>query len=132
MKSATVKRLVQSADNAKKANPLDLSSDQDLTIALMNLIHIENISAGFPELKSMVGNIRTHLMRGILDTDDLRWKMSVDLLGKSMRLMDDGMRALSDGRRITAYEMFDSCYGLYSIFWGINMDLVKPAEVGLN
>ena len=34
---------IQKIDDAKKVNPLDLSSDQDLTIAIMNLISIEEI-----------------------------------------------------------------------------------------
>ena len=40
-KKLTLEELVKKADNAKKANPLDLSSDQDLSIALMNLISLE-------------------------------------------------------------------------------------------
>ena len=37
-KKLTLEQLIEKADNVKKANPLDLSSDQDLTIALMNLV----------------------------------------------------------------------------------------------
>ena len=37
-KAENVKEFVEQYDNAKKVNPKDLSSDQDLTIAIMNLI----------------------------------------------------------------------------------------------
>ena len=40
-KAKDVKEFVERLDQAKKLNPKDLSSDQDLTIAIMNLISIE-------------------------------------------------------------------------------------------
>ena len=40
-KIKNVKEFVEKLDNAKKVNPKDLSSDQDLTIGIMNLISIE-------------------------------------------------------------------------------------------
>ncbi len=40
-KKLTLEELVEQADAAKKVNPLDLSSDQDLSVALMNLISLE-------------------------------------------------------------------------------------------
>ena len=40
-KAESVKEFVERVDALKKKNPKDLSSDQDLTIAIMNLISIE-------------------------------------------------------------------------------------------
>lgn len=40
-KAKSVKEFVERIDDMKKKNPKDLSSDQDLTIAIMNLISIE-------------------------------------------------------------------------------------------
>ena len=40
-KAKDVKEFVERIDSSKKVNPKDLSSDQDLTIAIMNLISIE-------------------------------------------------------------------------------------------
>ena len=40
-KIENVKEFVERIDSSKKVNPKDLSSDQDLTIAIMNLISIE-------------------------------------------------------------------------------------------
>ncbi|MBD5398612.1 hypothetical protein HDR60_03850, partial [bacterium] len=37
----SIKNFVEKIDNMKKLNPKDLSSDQDLSIAIMNLISIE-------------------------------------------------------------------------------------------
>ena len=40
-KEQSIREFVEKIDNMKKANPKDLSSDQDLSIAVMNLISIE-------------------------------------------------------------------------------------------
>ena len=40
-KIKNVKEYVEKLDSGKKVNPKDLSSDQDLTIGIMNLISIE-------------------------------------------------------------------------------------------
>ena len=40
-KAENVKEFVERIDASKKVNPKDLSSDQDLSIAIMNLISIE-------------------------------------------------------------------------------------------
>ena len=37
----TMQEMIEKVDASKKVNPLDLSSDQDLSIALMNLISLE-------------------------------------------------------------------------------------------
>ena len=38
----SVKEFVEKIDSSKKVNPKDLSSDQDLSIAIMNLISIRS------------------------------------------------------------------------------------------
>ena len=40
-KKLSMEEMIEKLDAAKKANPLDLSSDQDLSIALMNLVSLE-------------------------------------------------------------------------------------------
>ena len=40
-KKLSMEEMIAEMDAAKKANPLDLSSDQDLSIGLMNLISLE-------------------------------------------------------------------------------------------
>ena len=48
-KAKNVKEFVERIDSTKKVNPKDLSSDQDLTIAIMNLISIEeHLEVGRP------------------------------------------------------------------------------------
>lgn len=118
MKKTSLNKLVKSADDAKKVNPLDLSSDQDLTIALMNLLAIE-------EEFEYVRDIRVELMSRIVVPDTDAWGMSERLLGMAMQLIDDGNKAAGD----SAYKLYNRAYELYSMFWGINMGLVKIDDV---
>ena len=122
MKKTSMKQMVERADMAKKVNPLDLSSDQDLTVALMNLISLEDLSANYPELYSMVHDMRVELMsRVVHGADDVRY-VSTHLLGDAMRLIDGGNKTGN-------YDYYDRAYELYSLFWGLNMGLINMRGV---
>ena len=71
MKTDKLKHMVETADVAKKTNRLDLSSDQDLTIGLMNLLFIEDIlSDKNSDLFKMVSGVRAELMDRIVKKSD--------------------------------------------------------------
>lgn len=141
-KKLTLDQLVQQADAAKKVNPLDLSSDQDLSIALMNLISLEEHfffsggktqQTGFYDLINTVRDMRKELMQRIVkkstaETGEV-WCISKHLLAASMRLLEVGTKALSAGKKEDAYNLFNKAYDLYSLFWGINMNLIDLAGV---
>ena len=58
------------------------------------------------------------------------WCISKHLLAASMRLFEVGTKALAAGDKAGAYDLFDRSYGLYCIFWGLNMGgLVGGADV---
>lgn len=141
-KKLTLEQLVEQADSAKKVNPLDLSSDQDLSVALMNLISLEEHfffsgakthKTGFYDMINTVREMRKELMTRIVKKSSAEngetWCISKHLLAASMRLMEVGTKALGAGNTKDAYDMFDKAYDLYSLFWGINMDLIDLAGV---
>lgn len=124
-----IRQRVELADKNKKVNPLDLSSDQDLTIAIMNLIAIEDMCGG--KLSDMVCAMRQNLMRRVVNkTDDM--DVTVALLGGAIRRMDAGNRAMDCGDAALAYRMYDDAYGLYSLFWGVVMGMVSGADIDLS
>ena len=41
-----------------------------------------------------------------------------------MRVFEVGTKALSAGDKQTAYDLFDQSYGLYCMFWGLNMGML--------
>lgn len=134
MRSDKLIKKVAVADNAKKANKLDLSSDQDLTIALMNLISIEryienDAEHDFSQLKSMVNDLRVALMGKIVKKSDKNFDVLCDLLGRSAVMMNDGFVALENQNDVRAYELFDAAFGAYSMFWGVCMGLADATDV---
>lgn len=120
-----IQQKIEQADIAKRANPLDLSSDQDLTIGIMNLIAIEDATVPDDELHKMVSGIRTHLLSRIVPTDSDLFDVSARLLGVSIRYMDMAAHQSAP----TSYEMYDAAYGAYSAFWGLNMGMISIADV---
>lgn len=137
MKKLTMEEMIEKVDAAKKANPLDLSSDQDLSIALMNLISLEEHfffsgaktkKPGFYDLLNTVRSMRKELMERIVDKSSVEggevWCISKHLLAASMRLMEVGTKALGAGKKADANAMFEKAYDLYSLFWGLNMHLI--------
>ncbi len=136
-KKLSMEEMIEKLDAAKKANPLDLSSDQDLSIALMNLVSLEEHfffsgaktgKVGFYDLINTVRTMRKELMERIVKKsgpeDGEVWCISKHLLAASMRIYEVGTKAIGAGRKKEAYEMFAKAYDLYSLFWGLNMHLI--------
>ncbi|HQK63819.1 MAG TPA: hypothetical protein PLF16_01565, partial [Candidatus Staskawiczbacteria bacterium] len=125
--------------NSSKDNQLDLSSDEDLSIAIMNLISIEEHffftgnKTGKPEyfdLLNTARDMRKDLLKRIIkDPEGEVWCISKHLLAASMRLMEVGTKAQGRGNKKDAEELFKKAYELYSLFWGINLKLIDLGEV---
>ena len=138
-KAESVKEFVERVDQAKKKNPKDLSSDQDLTIAIMNLISIEEhlIFSGaktgkssFYDMVQDVRELRKNLMLKIIPSYEGEvWCISKHLLATAMRLMEVGTKQQSMGHKDEAYQLFNQAYDLYCLFWGLNMNLVDAKDI---
>jgi len=125
--------------NSSKKDQLDLSSDEDLSIAIMNLISIEEhffftgAKTGKPEyfdLLSTAREMRKDLLKRIIkDYEGEVWCISKHLLSASMRLMEVGTKALTKGSKQDAEDMFKKAYELYSLFWGLNLKMIDMGEV---
>ena len=141
-KIESVQEFVEALDAAKKVNPKDLSSDQDLTIGIMNLISIEEhlMFSGaktgktqFYDLINEVREMRKNAMLKIIPAYEGEvWCISKHLLAASMRVFEVGTKALAAGDHETAYNLFDQSYELYCMFWGLNMGMLtgdkKPSD----
>ncbi len=125
--------------NASKTDKLDLSSDEDLSIAIMNLISIEEHffftaeKTGKPEyfdLLKQVREMRKELLKKIIkEYEGEVWCISKHLLAASMRLMEVGTKQLGQGKKEEAEKLFKNAYELYSLFWGLNLKLINLGEV---
>ncbi len=138
-KVTSVKEFVEKIDATKKVNPKDLSSDQDLTIAIMNLISIEEhlVFSGaktgknsFYDLVEDVRELRKNLMQKVIpEYEGEVWCISKHLLASSMRLMEVGTKQQSLGHKTEAYNLFNRAYDLYCLFWGLNMKMLSTDDV---
>lgn len=138
-KAENVKEFVERIDASKKVNPKDLSSDQDLSIAIMNLISIEEhlVFSGaktgktaYYDLIKDIRETRKNLLQKIIPSYEGEvWCMSKHLLATSMRLMEVGTKQQTLGHDEEAYKMFNTAYDLYCLFWGLNMGMMETKEL---
>lgn len=130
---------IEKVDQMKKQDKMDLSSDQDLSIAIMNLVSIEEhffftgAKLGKNEYYDLIGEVREmrkELLKKIIkEYEGEVWCISKHLLAASYRLMEVGTKQLGMGKKDDAYALFDKAYKLYSLFWGLNMKLIKTGDI---
>ena len=138
-KAENVKEFVERIDAGKKVNPKDLSSDQDLSIAIMNLISIEEhlVFSGaktgktsYYDLIKDIRETRKNLLQKIIPSYEGEvWCMSKHLLATSMRLMEVGTKQQTLGHDEEAYKMFNTAYDMYCLFWGLNMGMMETKDL---
>ncbi len=134
-----LQELIDKADTMKKQEKLDLSSDEDLSIAIMNLVSIEEhffftgAKTGKTEYYDLLKEVR-EMRKGLLkkivkEPEGEVWCISKHLLAASYRLMEVGTKQLGRDQKEEAYELFNKAYKLYSLFWGLNMKLIGSDDI---
>lgn len=77
--------------------------------------------------------MRTELLKEIIkDYEGEVWCISKHLLAATMRLMEVGTKELKNGDKEKAWGLFEKSYKLYSLFWGLNLGVVKTKDVKRN
>lgn len=135
----TVDVLLAKINRVKTEKHLDLSTEEDLSIGLMNLISIEEHlfftasktgKTKYFDLLNEVREMRKKLLKQIIkNPEGEEWCISKHLLAGSMRLIEVGTKKLSKGEKKDAHELFQMAYSLYNLFWGINLKLLKTDEM---
>lgn len=133
---ADVRQFMEKVKKMEKGEKLDLSSGEDLSIGIMNLISIEEHlffsgnktgEVKYFELLDEVRKMRVSLLKEIIkEYNGEVWCISKHLLAASMRVMEVGTKALKNGEKEKAYDYFKKSYHLYNLFWGLNLGVVKP------
>lgn len=134
-----INAFIEKVDNMKKQEKMDLSSDQDLSIAIMNLVSIEEhlLFSGnktekteYFDMINEVREMRKDLLKKIVkNPEGETWCISKHLLAASMRLFEVGTKQQSVGKKEDAYDLFRKSYNLYSLFWGINLNVINVGDV---
>lgn len=125
-----------------KKGEVDLSRDEDLSIALMNLISLEEHfyftamktnNQKYLEMLNSVRNLRKNLLgKIVIEPKGEEWCISKHLLAASMRLIEVGTKELSKNNEKEANTFFKSAFDLYSLFFAINMKMVEVKNLENN
>jgi len=118
----------------KKSDTYDLSMEEDLSIAIMNLISLEEHffftaektdNPEYFDLLVETREIRKKLLARLIDKHEGEtWCVSKHLLATTMRLMEVGTKLQASGKKAEAKDTFDQAYKTYSLFWGVRLKLI--------
>ncbi len=131
--------LVEKINKLKAKGEIDLSMEEDLSIAVMNLISLEEHfyftgqKTGKSEYFDLLGEIREirkQLMAKMIDQHEGEtWCITKHLLSTTMRLIEVGTKLQSTGKKDEAEDMFKKAYHIYSLFWGLRLKLIDVSEL---
>ena len=134
--------LIKKVNKLKEAGEVDLSVEEDLSIAIMNLISLEEHffftaeKTGKDEYLNLLETIREMrkqlLGMMIKQTEGEVWCISKHLLAASMRLMEVGTKMQSRKHSDSAKDMFKKSYELFSLFFAIRLKLVDLPDIKWN
>jgi len=129
--------LLKKIERMKKSGEVDLSMDEDLSIAVMNLISLEEhffftgVKTGkdsYLNLLSQVREVRKSLLKKLINKHEGEtWCISKHLLGTTMRLIEVGTKLYSDGKKDEAKEIYGKAHEIYSLFWALRLKLIDIA-----
>ena len=129
--------LLEKVEKMKQSGSVDISTEEDLCLAIMNLLSIEEhffftgMKTKKPEyfdLLEEVRNTRKELLARMMDKNEGEtWCVSKHLLAAAMRLIETGVKFHSDGKQAEAKEMFDKAYKMYSVFWALRLKLIDAS-----
>ena len=129
--------LLEKVEKMKRSGSVDLSTEEDLSLAVMNLISLEEhfFFTGvktkrqeYFDFLNEVRNMRKELLAKMMDKNEGEtWCISKHLLATTMRLIEVGTKLQSDKKLVEAKEMFERAYKMYSMFWALRLKLVDTS-----
>lgn len=137
--SIDIQQFMDKVKSAESGHIKDLASGEDLSMAVMNLIAIEEHmyfnanktgKVKYFQLLNEVREMRKDLMKILIPKYEGEvWCTSKHLLAASMRVMEVGTKYQTKGDHKTAYDLFQKSYHLYNLFWAINLGIDPGSDV---
>jgi len=131
--------IIKKMEALKASGGLDLSTEEDLVMAIMNLISLEEhfyftgAKTDKPEYFDMlieVRNMRAKLLARMIDKKEGEvWCISKHLLATSMRLMEVGTKLQKEGKKDEAREFFADSYKMFTLFFALRLKIISLPEV---
>lgn len=129
--------LLEKVERMKQSGSVDLSIEEDLSLAIMNLVSLEEhffftgVKTDKPEYFELLGevrNTRKELLAKMMGKNEGEtWCISKHLLATTMRLIEVGTKLHSVGKKSEARDMFDKAHKMYSVFWALRLKLIDAS-----
>ncbi len=138
-KLPTMDEFLVKIESLKEKAGVDLSTAEDLSLAVMNLISLEE-HFFFTSVKTKkdeyfdtsqeIRNIRKELLAELMPNHEGEtWCISKHLLATTMRLIEVGNKLNSEKKKAEAKNMFERAYKIYSIFWALKLKLINGGQI---
>lgn len=131
--------LVKRVEELQKGSGADISSVEDLSLAVMNLISLEEHlfftgaktkDGQYYDMSQEIREMRKTFMKKLVDEHEGEtWCATKHLLSGTMRLVEVGNRYQAEGKKDEAREYFEGAFRLYSIFWALRLKLISAERL---
>ena len=138
-KKPTLDEFLKRIESVKQKTGVDLSTTEDLSIAVMNLVSLEEhfiftgVKTKKDEYFDTAGEVRSlrkqFLAQLMPENEGETWCIAKHLLATTMRLIEVGNKLQSEGKKEQAKQSFEGAYKVYSIFWALKVNLVKGQKI---
>ncbi len=126
-------------EELKAKGSLDLSTEEDLAIAIMNLISLEEhfyftgAKTEKPEYYDLLNEtrlMRTKLLARLIDKKEGEvWCISKHLLATSMRLMEVGTKLQKENKKEEAQSFFADSLRMFNLFFALRLKIIDIPEL---
>jgi hypothetical protein len=137
-KTMDMQALVGRIEGLKRSGGIDLSAEEDLSVAVMNLVSLEEHffftgmrtgDDGYFDLLDEVRATRKVLLARLIDRHEGEtWCAAKHLLATAMRLIEVGTK-LRESDAEEAKAMFERAYKMYSMFWALRLKLIDTQDL---
>lgn len=131
--------IIKKMEALKAGGSLDLSTEEDLAMAIMNLISLEEHffftgaktdKSEYFDMMNEVRLMRTKLLARLIDKKEGEvWCISKHLLATSMRLMEVGTKLQKEGRKDEARQFFADSYKMFTLFFALRLKIVAISDL---
>jgi len=131
----TLEEFLKKVESLKEKSGVDLTTAEDLSIAVMNLISLEehffftgvktNNGTYFDTIQEIRELRKQFLAQLMPNNEGETWCIAKHLLAATMRLIEVGNKLQSEGKKDEARRTFEGAYKTYSIFWALKLGLIE-------
>ena len=135
----TFNEFLAKIEELKNRAGVDLVVAEDLSLAVMNLVSLEEHffftgvktdQVKYFDTSLEIRELRKELMAELMPHHEGEtWCITKHLLSAAMRLIEVGNKFQAAGQKIEAEVMFKRAYKIYSIFWALKLKLIDAKKI---